>query len=248
MSLLVKRILIIGATSTVALDVARLYSKQSAEFLLLARDQERLTQIEEELAPRVLDSRASDFLDREVTARSLGELLDQGPIDLVLIAQGYLGDQQESERSPEEAERQIAINFSSVVAQLILVSRALEHQGFGHIAVLSSVAGDRGRPRNYTYGAAKGALTLYLQGLRSRLWPGIVVTTVKLGPVVTKMSAGHARNATFIESEVAARGIVRAIERRRGEAYVPSFYGAIMLIVRLLPERIFQKFAFLSGR
>jgi decaprenylphospho-beta-D-erythro-pentofuranosid-2-ulose 2-reductase len=119
----------------------------------------------------------------------------------------------------------------------------------GQLAVITSVAGDRGRPRNYTYGAAKGALNTYLQGLRTRLYPaGVSVTTLKLGPVDSPMTVDHGKHALFGQPKPVADGIVRAIDARASEAYVPSFWRAIMPIVKHTPERLFQRLAFLSGR
>ena len=109
--------------------------------------------------------------------------------------------------------------------------------------------GARGRPRNYTYGAAKGALNLYLQGLRSRLYPaGVKVTTLKLGPVDTPMTRTHRKNALFATPARAARDIVRALDRGAGEVYVPWYWRPIMAVVRNTPEPLFQRLGFLSGR
>ncbi|HEY1534399.1 MAG TPA: SDR family NAD(P)-dependent oxidoreductase, partial [Polyangiaceae bacterium] len=119
----------------------------------------------------------------------------------------------------------------------------------GCIGVITSVAGDRGRPRNYTYGAAKGALNIYLQGLRTRLYAaGVAVTTLKLGPVDTPMTRAHKKHALFGKPKSVARSIVRALDARVPEAYVPSFWGATMPIVKNTPEWLFQRLPFLSGR
>src|SRR5690606_4280000 len=120
--------------------------------------------------------------------------------DLALLAHGYLGNQLKSEESFSEAMAQISVNFVSAVAWLIPLAQRMEERGRGHLTVITSVAGDRGRPRNYTYGASKGALGLYLQGLRSRLYGNVTVTTIKLGPVDTPMTVDHDKNASFITS------------------------------------------------
>ena len=166
-----------------------------------------------------------------------------------MIAHGLLGDQLASERDVAEAERIIDTNFLSVVALLVPLAIHFEAAGAGHIAVMSSVAGDRGRPRNYTYGAAKGALNLYLQGLRTRLWPrGVGVHTLKLGPVDTPMTATHEKTLLFSRADEVAAGIVAAIDAGRAEAYVPWFSRPIMAVVRHLPERVLQRLPALSGR
>jgi decaprenylphospho-beta-D-erythro-pentofuranosid-2-ulose 2-reductase len=242
-------VLILGATSTVAADVARLYRSRGARFYLVARSRDKLAQLSRELGASVIGETCVDFVDTAATLTALRFALDSlGVVDLALLAQGDLGSQVESETDFTEAERQLLVNYVSAVAQLTVLGPFFEAQGRGTIAVISSVAGERGRPRNYTYGSAKGGLTIYLQGLRSRLWPRVTVTTIKLGPVDTTMTSAHEKNALFVSSEQAARGIVRAIGRRRGEVYVPGFWRFIMLIVRSLPEGIFQRLAFLSAR
>ena len=186
--------------------------------------------------------RAPALVDEAVAA--LG-----GRVDVVLIAHGELGDQERSEHDFAEAERILRINLLSVVALIVPVANLLEQQRSGALAVITSVAGERGRPRNYTYGAAKGALNLYLQGVRSRLYrAGVQVTTLKLGPVDTPMTATHPKNALFAAPTRVARDIVRAIDRGAGEVYVPWFWWTIMAVVRNAPEPLFQRLRALSGR
>ena len=143
----------------------------------------------------------------------------------------------------------IRTNFLSVVALLIPLANHLEEQGRGAIGVMSSVAGERGRPRNFTYGAAKGALNVYLQGLRTRLGPrGVRVHTFKLGPVDTPMTIAHRKTLVFARAADVAGGILRAIDRGRGEAYLPWFWRPIMAVVRSMPEPALRRLPFLAGR
>ena len=136
-----------------------------------------------------------------------------------------------------------------MVSLLIPLANHLEAAGAGRIGVITSVAGDRGRPRNYTYGAAKGALHIYLQGLRTRLYTrGVAVTTLKLGPVDTPMTADHEKHALFGKPTLVADGVNAAMDARTAEAYVPSFWRLIMPIVKHTPEPLFQRLRFLSGR
>lgn len=242
-------VLILGATSDIAENVAHIYASRGARLYLVARNPDALAKLASELGPAVVGSEAVDFTDyRPASAAVERALTALGALDVALLCQGYLGDQLESERDFDEARRQIEVNFMSAVAQLIPLAQHVERNAHGTLAVITSVAGERGRPRNYTYGAAKGALTLYLQGLRSRLWGKAHVVTIKLGPVDTKMTTHHKKNAAFATIAGAARGIVRAIDRRAGEVYVPGFWRFIMAVVRNMPEAIFQKLNFLSGR
>lgn len=172
-----------------------------------------------------------------------------GGLDVAVIAQGLLGAQQATERDFHQAEEVIATNFTSVVALLIPLANHFETMGTGHLVVLSSVAGERGRPRNYTYGSAKGALNVYLQGVRSRLGPrGVGVHTIKLGPVDTPMTSDHKKTLLFAKAPAVAAAIVRAVDAGRDEPFVPWFWSGIMMIVRAMPELVFRRIRALSGR
>jgi short-subunit dehydrogenase len=246
-----QKILVLGANSTVATSLARRYRQKGAQFYFLARSEAKLDSRLAEFSTHVLGSQVVDFTAFEETAQAIDRAYQVANwFDTIIVAHGYLGDQLKSERDMDEALSQISINFSSVVAQLIAITRHLEAQPqrTAHIAVITSVAADRGRPRNYTYGAAKAGLNTYLQGLRSSMWGKAWVTTVKLGPVDTPMSASHEKNALFISSEEAARQIERAITQKRREVYVPRRFWLVMRVVRALPESIFQRIPSLSGR
>ena len=245
-----ERVVIFGATSAIAAEVARRYAARGARLHLVGRNAAKLADVAGQCGGARVTTQQADFeqLDRgaEVMAEAVARL---GRLDVALIAHGDLGDQLASEASFDEAERIICVNFTSVVALLVPLANHLQKARSGRLAVISSVAGDRGRPRNYTYGAAKGALNLYLQGVRSRLLPsGVSVTTLKLGPVDTPMTVHHDKTALFGRVDRVAADIVRAIDAGTAEAYVPSFWRAIMPIVKNTPEAIFQRLPFLSGR
>jgi decaprenylphospho-beta-D-erythro-pentofuranosid-2-ulose 2-reductase len=245
-----QRVLILGATSAVAAAVAEIYAGRGDRLHLVGRNAEKLALVEGRCAAAVVSTEVADFshlrANAEVVSRAIAKL---GGVDLVLIAHGELGNQLESERSFSEAEATIVINFSSVVSLLIPLANQLEQARAGRIGVITSVAGDRGRPRNYTYGAAKAGLNVYLQGLRTLLHrAGVSVTTLKLGPVDTPMTRDHAKHILFGKPATVAKAIAAALDAAAGEVYVPSFWAAIMPIVRHTPERVFQKLPFLSGR
>jgi len=243
------RILILGATSDVGGEIARLFAARNDMLFLVARNSDRLRQFAGDLGSQVAGTASYDFVDTNRAASVVSEAVEtMGGLDLALIVHGYLGDQIASESNVEEATRIFRVNCESAVAQLIALGNYFESTKGGQLAVISSVAGERGRPRNYTYGAAKQALTIYLQGLRSRLYPHTTVTTIKLGPVDTKMTTDHAKNASFVSKEKAAQGIVRAIDTKRSEVYVPGYWAPIMGIVTRLPEALFQRLRFLSAR
>jgi short-subunit dehydrogenase len=245
-----QRVLILGATSAIAAEVARLYERRGARLHLVARSADKLSALSKELTLSKPSTAVADFCDLERNGQVISDAIAAlGGVDVVLIAHGDLGDQLESERSAEAAERVLRTNFVSVVSLLVPLANVLEAQGQGCIGVITSVAGERGRPRNYTYGAAKGGLNVFLQGLRSRLYRrGVTVVTIKLGPVDTPMTQHHQKNVLFADASSVARRIVAALDAGKSEPYVPAFWGAIMPVVRNTPERLFQLLPFLSGR
>ena len=217
---------------------------------LIGRNPDKLARLADRLGDAVAGTMQGDLNETTANADRVRRAIDAlGGLDVAVVAQGLLGDQVPTERDYAAAELLFQTNLLSAVSVLIPIANLLEEVGAGRIAVLSSVAGERGRPRNYTYGACKGALTIYLQGLRSRLWKrGVGVTTVILGPIDTPMTADHDKNALFSTPQAVARTIVAAIDRGDAEVFAPWYWAPIMRVVRNLPEPIFQRLRFLSGR
>jgi decaprenylphospho-beta-D-erythro-pentofuranosid-2-ulose 2-reductase len=244
------RVVVFGATSAIAAEVCALHAQRGDRLFLVGRNAEKLSALARRCGGGPVTTRQHDFGQLETNEALVADVIAHfGTVDTVLIAHGDLGDQLESERSFAHAEEILRTNFLSVVSLLIPLANHMEHVRAGRIGVITSVAGDRGRPRNYTYGAAKGALNVYLQGLRTRLYAaGVHVTTLKLGPVDSPMTVGHEKNVLFGKPESVAQSILHAIDDGTAEAYVPAVWGAIMPVVKNTPERLFQKLGFLSGR
>jgi short-subunit dehydrogenase len=245
-----QHIAIFGATSAIAAELARCYARRGERLYLVARNADKLASLARELGDAVVGHAQQDF-DRTDQAEACvaAAVAALGRLDIAVIAHGLLGDQRESEASVAVAEQIARTNYLSVVALVIPLANHLEQQQKGHLAVLSSVAAERGRPRNYTYAAAKSALNTYLEGVRSRLYAaGVKIHLIKLGPVDTPMTETHDKNALFSQSPTVARQIATAIDRGSFEAYVPGFWRPIMFAVRNLPEALFQRVSALSGR
>lgn len=247
------KVIIFGASSAIAAEVAAIHAARGDALHLVARNAEKARAVAarlEPLAKAPVRVTTAELDDLPANGALVARVLEQsGGADTVLIAHGLLGDQLKSERDFAEAERIIRTNFTSAVSLLLPLANHFERERGGRIGVITSVAGERGRPRNYTYGASKAALGIYLQGVRSRLHPaGIAVTTLKLGPVDTPMTATHPKNALFARADEVARDIVRAMDARKAEVFVPRRWAAIMPIVRNTPEPLFQRLRALSGR
>ena len=241
-----QRVLIVGATSAIAGETARAYAAYGARLFLTGRHAGRLEAVGADL--RVRGASAVEVAVLDVTDRHrCVEVAEQawnafGGLDVALLAHGVLPDQARAETSADDAAAAIEVNFVSAVALLTPLAKRFETAGQGCIAVISSVAGDRGRQSNYVYGAAKGGLDRYLQGLRNRLHrAGVAVVTLKPGFVDTPMTAGMRHGVLFVSARRAGRAVHRAIERRRDVAYIPWFWRPIMAVIRALPEPVFKR-------
>ncbi len=241
-----RKILIIGATSAIAQETAKLFAQQRETFFLVGRDADKLEAIAADLkvrgAPKVVyTTRDLNEFDQHPTLIEQAYTSLEG-LDTVLIAHGTLDDQHTCEQDYAKAEQALRTNFLSVVSLLTPIANRLEKQRYGCIAVISSVAGDRGRQSNYVYGTAKGALTLFLQGLRNRLQPAnVCVLTIKPGFVDTPMTAPFKKGLLWAKPETIAKGIYRAIQKRKNTVYLPWFWWPIMLIIKAIPEPIFKR-------
>ncbi|MEX3854209.1 SDR family oxidoreductase [Paraburkholderia sp. BR10923] len=242
-----KNIVIVGATSAIAMACARQWVKEGARFFLVARNAERLQQVADDLKARG----AQTVLCQQMDIDQLGEhaamlqrcAVELGALDIVLVAPGTLPDQQVCQHNADVAVREFNTNAVSVIALLTRVANVIEAQRRGTIAVISSVAGDRGRQSNYLYGSAKAALSAFCEGLRVRLFKvGAHVVTIKPGFVATPMTAGLPLPGPLVATpDKVAGDIVRAVEKGRDVVYTPWFWSAIMLIIRSVPGRVFKR-------
>ena len=244
-----QKIVILGATSAIAQATQRLLARNGKEMLLVARSPERLSLLRSDLLARgaqAVEIFCADFneISRHEEIMRFAEERLPG-FDTVLLAFGTLLDPEQSARSVELSLQEWNSNFISAAALLMLFANHFERRRSGCIAAITSVAGDRGRRSNYIYGTAKGALSIFLQGLRSRLHPaGVRVITIKPGPVDTPMTAHMRKGLTFAKPEVVGRDIYRALEHdSRDVLYTPRYWRYIMAAIRMVPERIFKRLA-----
>jgi len=241
-----KKILIVGATSAIAEATARLWAARGDALYLLARNRERAQAIADDLKLRgATDAQAGalDVADFSAHAGAIDRAIASlGGLDIALFAHGTLPDQARCDADTDYALREFAVNATATIALANRIVRVFEAQGFGALAAISSVAGDRGRASNHLYGAAKAAVGAYLSGLRQRLNPrGIDVATIKPGFVDTPMTAAFKKSALWAKPERIAHGIVRAIDKRRSVVYLPWFWRPIMAVIRAIPEFLFRR-------
>jgi short-subunit dehydrogenase len=241
-----QRVLIIGGTSAIAAEAAKLFAEHGARLFVTGRDRAKLSAVCDDLRVRGASQVESAELDvtqlsahRNVIESAVRLL---GGLDVALIAHGTLPDQSLCEKEVSSAVAALEVNFTATVALLTPLANYFEAQRHGCIAVIGSVAGDRGRQSNYVYGAAKGGVDRFLQGLRNRLFrSGVAVVTLKPGFVDTPMTSAVRKNPLFSSAQRAGHGVYRAIQRRQNVVYIPWFWSPIMALVRLLPEGIFKR-------
>lgn len=241
-----QKILIIGATSAIAEAVAQRFATGGHTLYLLARNLERLQMLSADLKVRG----ANEVFQGEFDANTLdshAELLkkvvsEMGGLDTVLIAHGTLGDQKACEADFQKTLVELHTNAISVISLLTHLANHFEQQRHGSIAVIGSVAGDRGRQSNYVYGTAKGALGIFMQGLRNRLHKyGVQVLTIKPGFVDTPMTVAFPKGPLWATPEKVALDIEQALEKKKDVLYTPGFWMLIMLIIKSTPERFFKR-------
>lgn len=241
-----KNILILGATSAIAKAVTRKFAEKNHRFLLVSRNPNTLDTVAKDIDGRGADS--VETLAIDLSSNGDHEKLmqkietDFANLDLVFLAYGSLPDQQACENSYEALLQNYQTNFLSATHLLHRLTDFMLKNKRGTLAVVTSVAGDKGRMSNYAYGSAKGALSIFLSGLRHRLSSqGIHVLDIKPGFVDSPMTAHVKKGPLFASPEQVAGPIVRAIQKKRGTVYVPWFWFIILNIIKHTPNFIFHK-------
>lgn len=239
------KLLILGATSPIARNLAREFAREGSSLYVAGRDAEEVRRVAADLRIRFQapvswgEFEASNFEGHERFLERVIQAMDG--LTGVVLCFGDLGDQERATRDFMHSRRILENNFLGAASILTHVANYLESCRSGFIVGISSVAGDRGRQSNYVYGAAKGALSLFLQGLRNRLSPvGVRVLTVKLGFVDTGMSYGRAGSFLVASPGSAALSIYRAIMKSRDVVYLPWLWRPFMWFIRAIPERVFK--------
>jgi decaprenylphospho-beta-D-erythro-pentofuranosid-2-ulose 2-reductase len=241
------KIVVIGATSGIAEHCCRLWAaEQAVEFLLVARDQAKLERIATDLRVRGPSSTVTtvhgDFLDRTFIQRVVDDAVAAGPVDIALIAHGWMPENQVG-LDLATCEQILDVNAISPVLFAEAFAQHFVKAGRGTLAIIGSVAGDVTRRANYLYGASKALLTRYAQGLDHRLHgTGVNVVLIKPGPTDTPMTSHmKAAGKRMAPVEDVARATVEGIRRSKAVVYTPPIWQLIMLVVRHIPRPIFNR-------
>lgn len=239
-----QQVLILGATSDMAMSIGLEFAKQGYGLILAARKCERLAPYQSDAMLRfdvpvtLLEFDAGQVGSHQQMVDSIPETCD-----LAICAFGYLGDQTLAEENWEESQKIISTNYLGAVSVLNIIAEKFKKKGKGTIVGIGSVAGDRGRSSNYIYGSAKAGFATYLAGLRNSLNHfGVHVMTAKPGFVYSKMTSHLDLPAPLTSTtDRVAKAIYKGVMRKSNVIYIGKIWWYIMLVIKLIPEPIFKK-------
>ena len=242
-----KNIVIFGANSEIAKECIKLWSG-NCNFYFIVRKKYQLDNLisylsnKNEGSIKIIES---DLMNIESHPKIWNEIIKDPKfkkIDLLFLAQGKLENQLNIQNNFDLINENIKINALSIISIITLATNVFEKQKFGTIAVISSVAGDRGRASNYIYGSSKSFISSFLSGLRQRLSKlNVNVLTIKPGIINTPMTKKLKKSFLSASPQYAAQIIVKSIDRKKNIIYVPFFWYFIMFVIKIIPERIFKK-------
>lgn len=243
-----RNILIVGGNSAIATECAKLWLAAGAEHLVLwGRDSHKLERTVNDLRIRApvarIESNCVDFIDAATIAQQVNLLYKTFTPDLILIAHGTLIDQNNCQTDIQVCSQSLTINALSPALFAEAFAKHLEAIGKGTLAIISSVAGDRGRRSNYVYGAAKGLLNRYAQGLQHRFaGTPVSIILIKPGPTATPMTADlMAKGQRMAAAEDVAVVIENGISKGKSVIYAPPRWSLVMMIIRHLPAFVFNR-------
>lgn len=243
------KVLIIGATSAIAKATARSYAEQGCSLHLIARREDQLELLASDLIVRGASKVSHGTLDLNKFSehgKTLGAAFTElGGVDIAIICHGSLPDQEKVETNFKQALKEINTNGISVISLLTELAPKFIEQQQGTIAVITSVAGDRGRQPNFVYGAAKSLVSTYLQGMRGKLLAhNVHIVDIRPGLVDSPMTAQFPKGPLWSSPEVIAQKIVKSIRRGSHTVYAPGYWRVIMFVVGAIPEVVFKRLKF----
>lgn len=242
-----QRVLIVGATSTIATHVARLYAARGAFLIVTSRELDKAEKLAKELiscgadaaVPIEVDPVRSEGRDNLICAISDGPALD-----VVIIAYGILESEEILRADPERLATSGLFRINAESAMVLCMRLAPYLVKGGTLGVFTSLAGERGRAYNACYGATKAAVTTFLSGYRQHLHGLASLVEIRPGPIETPMTASHKKGWLMSQPELVAPRILKALDRGTPIVRVPAKWNLIMLIVRNLPLPLFHRTRF----
>ncbi len=241
-----QRLLVLGATADIARAVAREFAAHGCAVEMAARNPDALQRECQDLRLRSgveVRGHVYDVLHVEDDARLLHALAENFP-GTTICAIGLLHPQRECSANVALAAEVMHSNYTAPARVLEQIAAIYRQAGAGCIIGIASVAGDRGRAANYSYGSAKAGFAVFLSGLRASLQgTGVRVITLKPGFVRTRMMQGRQTPAvlTAAPQELAVRLFRLYDSGANGVFYYKRIWRPIMWLICLLPERLFMR-------
>ena len=240
-----KKILVIGATSAIAQHCARIWASKGNKLFLVSRNEDKIRTIAADLKVRGaadVTTYSTDLNNIEDHNKFIDTAdLKFNGIDIALIAHGTLSNQKSCQKSVAETLSELHTNAISTISLLTIIANRFEAKKEGVICVISSVAGDRGRASNYVYGSAKAMITSFTSGLRQRLnKSNVSVVTIKPGLIDTPMTSKFKKGFFWVKPNTVAIKIVKAIQKKKTEVYIPNFWWIVMTVIKAVPNKIFK--------
>lgn len=243
-----RHIVIVGATSAIARHCAQHWLQtEPLRLTLVARDPARLERLIADMRLRsphaTIEGLVSDFQAPAQIQSTVEAIAQHTAVDTVLIAHGSLPDQLQCQQDLQAVRDALEVNALSPALFAEAFAAHLARQQHGTLALTGSVAGDRGRRSNYVYGASKGLLERYAEGLQHRFaGTAVRVVLLKPGPTDTPMTAHlKAQGIPLADVRQVAQQMVAAIDSARPVAYAPHRWRWIMWCIRKLPRSVFNK-------
>ena len=242
-----RKIVIVGATSHIARKCIEIWNREPIEITLIARDSQKLDIIRDDIIASNEKSSVTCIITELDNPQNIKKILDDlqtlSSTDNVLIAHGTLPDNEQSQSNVEKIYNDLHINAISPIIFLECLVGKMKNNEKSNIAIIGSVAGDRGRKSNYIYGSAKGMIETYVEGLQHRLADSsLSITLIKPGPTETPMTMNFKSKVLKLsDSRKVARDIIEGIRRNKPIVYTPTKWKYIMMIIKLLPRFIFNK-------
>jgi decaprenylphospho-beta-D-erythro-pentofuranosid-2-ulose 2-reductase len=237
-------VLILGATSDIAIAIAKKFAANQYDLQLASRNTDQLKPLQSDMHVRYNAACSVHTFDALAFSshKSFFESLSPKP-DITVCVFGVMEDEEKAFDDFDSTHRMIDTNYTGAVSILNIAAKYYSSQKQGTIVGISSVAGERGRQSKLVYGSAKAAFSAYLAGLRNKLFKDHVhVVSVKPGFVYTKMTEELKlpRPLTAQPSEV-ADAVYTAVQKKKNTVYVKWMWRWIMLIIKNIPEFQFKK-------
>ena len=242
-----KNLLILGATSEIGMEVNKLFAQEGSNFILVGRSEESIKTHKEDLKRRGANKVISYFLDfaEENDEEKLINIFEEkleGRIDIVFLNYAVLGRQEEEEVNLTFAMKNFYINFISAFKWAFAAGNYFKDKD-GRFIYLNSVAAERGRRGNFFYGASKSGMKTIMEGFANKFaYSNTFFINIKLGIIKTRMSSEVKGISSFLAYDPikTARKIflITKLNKPRSSYYLPYFWKYIILIIKLLPEKI----------